>query len=333
MDAYIDFPNFCSYLSSMSNQDFAICNEVLLGNFNLYFTFGKEELSRSKKEIQKNFQLWLKTATKNRNGNRYEWNISFPPRPIKKDIHDGFTETQLSSVYMVDGDNVKAWADAGCLLVAKKGEELTTLKKLQIANTFNPTKQFRIRELTNWSIFGDNSSPCTDILLVDRYVFAQSDHEYTVNSYALIEQLCKRAKNTTINIVFFTLKSFKDEVQQNHDIPTLTIIRNLKTKLKERIGIEPNITFVFIPDKSKHDRTIFTNYKLYTSGDSFKYFKDGVNVSLCTYGEWMYINSLLDTDNLNNAKAFIADLQEIVDKVKTGLMSIVGDKKCRFLRF
>jgi len=41
---------------------------------------------------------------------------------------------------------------------------------------------------------------------------------------------------------------------------------------------------------------------------------------------------LYDMDNLNNAKAFVADLQKIVDKVNTGLMSIVGDKKCRFLK-
>ncbi len=333
MDAYIDFPNFCSYLSSMSHQNFQKCNDVLMGNCNLFFTFGKEELSRAKKEVQKNFQLWLRTATKNRNGNQNTFGVSFPPRPIRGDLHDSFTHEQLSSIYMIDGEHVKEWADTRCLLIAKKGEELNTIKNLQIANAFIPSKQFRIRDLVDWTVFGDNSSPCSDILFVDRYVFAQSDHEYTVNSYALIEQLCKRANNTTINIVFFTLKSFKDEVQQNHDIPTPTIIRNLKTKLKERIGIEPNITFVFIPDKDQHDRTIFTNYKMYTSGDSYKYFRDGANVSLCTYGEWMYVNSLYDMDNLNNAKAFVADLQEIVDKVKSGLMSIVGDKKCRFLRF
>ena len=59
MEAYIDYPNFCSYLMSMSNQDFAKCNEVLLSNFNLNFTFDKVELTKnSKKEIKKNFDLW-----------------------------------------------------------------------------------------------------------------------------------------------------------------------------------------------------------------------------------------------------------------------------------
>lgn len=333
MDAYIDFQNFCSYLSSMSNQDFQKCNEVLLSNCDIFFTFEKGQMLKTKKEVQKRFQHWITTATTNRKGRQNKWECDFPPRPLNNNIHDSFTHEQLSSIYMLEGEHVKEWADSGCLLIAKKGEELNTIKNLQIANAFIPTKQFRIRDLVDWSIFGDNSSPCTDILFVDRYVFAQSDHEYTVNSYALIEQLCKWAKNTTVNIVFFTLQSFKDEAQQNHNIPTPTIIRNLKAKLKDRIGIEPNITFVFMPDKDQHDRTIFTNYKMYTSGDSYKYFKDGANVSLCTYGEWMYVNSLCDMDNLNNAKAFVADLQKIVDKVKTGLMSIIGDKKCRFLKF
>ena len=70
-----------------------------------------------------------------------------------------------------------------------------------------------------------------------------------------------------------------------------------------------------------------------TSGDSFKYFKDGANVSLCTHGEWMYISSLHDVDNLQNAKDLIHDLQAVIDKVKSGLMSIQGDKMSFFLKF
>ena len=72
---------------------------------------------------------------------------------------------------------------------------------------------------------------------------------------------------------------------------------------------------------------------MYTSGDSFKYFKDGVNVSLCTHGEWLYINSLHDDDVLQNAQDFIHDLQGVINKVKGGLMSIRGDRKSFFLNF
>ena len=163
-------------------------------------------------------------------------------------------------------------------------------------------------------------------------MFSQSELEYEINSYSLIEQLCKWAKSTAINIVIFTLKDYK-EGNQRQNIPFVTIERQLKQKLSQQIGAEPNITFVILPGQEQHDRTILTNYKMYTSGDSFKYFKDGANVSLCTHGEWMYISSLHDDDVFQNAQDFIHDLQGIIDNVKGGIMSIRGDKKSFFLNF
>ena len=316
----------------MSNQDFVKCNEVLLGAFNLYFTFDKSEIQKAKKEVKRNFDLWLRTATKNRNGKKNEWNTKFPSRPVNKSSHMQLSEEQLSSVYMLDGDDVKEWAETGCLLIAEKGKELDTIKKLQISNAFIPTKQFRIRSMSDWTTFGKNSTPCTDIIVVDQYLFSQSELDYEVNSYSLLEQLCKWANNTSVNIIIFTLKDYKDG-DNRFDVPFVTIERKLKDKLSRLIGVEPNVTFVILPVQEQHDRTIFTNYMMYTSGDSFKYFKDGTNVSLCTHGEWLYISSLHDDDVFLNAHDFIFDLQEIIDKVKGGLMSIRGDKKSFFLKF
>lgn len=333
MDAYIDYQNFCSYLLSMGNKDFATCNEVLLSNFNLYFTFDKKELLNAKKEVKRNFEVWSKSATKNRNGRSNNWNIDFPPRPITENTHTTFNENQLSSIYMIDGENVDKWAETRCLLIATKGRELDVINNLRIEDSFYPTKRFRIRNMTDWSSFGDNSSPCTDIILVDQYVFAQSDSEYDINSYALIEQLSKWAKGTVLNIVIFTLNEYKDGGSRL-TVPFITINRNLKEKLTNMIGVEPNITFVVLPERVQHDRTIFTNYKMFTSGDSFKYFKEnGSDVLLSTRGEWMYISSLHDADNYREGKDFILDLQEIIDNVKGKLKSIIGDRKSCFLQF
>ncbi len=303
-----------------------------MNSFNLYFTFDKSMLLNAKKEIKKNFELWSRMATRNRNGKQNQWKCMFPPRPISLDVQESFTGEQLSSVYMLDSENVKEWAETGCLLIAEKGKELDIIKKLQISNTFVPTKQFRIRSMHDWSILGANCTPCTDIIIVDQYLFSQSELEYEVNSYSLIEQICKWAKSSTVNIVIFTLKDYKDG-ENRFDVPFVTIERKLKDKLYHQIGVKPNITFVILPIQEQHDRTILTNYKMYTSGDSFKYFKDGTNVSLCTHGEWLYISSLHDDDVLQNAKDFIHDLQEIIDKVKGGLMSIMGDRKSLFLKF
>ena len=316
----------------MSNQDFVKCNEVLLGAFNLCFTFDKSNIQKAKKEVKRNFELWLRTATKNRNGKKNVWNINFPPRPVHKSSHESFSRDMLSSIYMLDGENVREWAETGSVLVAEKGREIDTIKKLQISNVFIPTKQFRIRSMSDWTTIGKNSTPCTDVIVVDQYLFAQSEFDYEVNSYSLLEQLCKWANSTSINIVIFTLKDYKG-VDKYYDVPFVTIKRRLKDRLSRQIGVEPNITFVVLPEKEQHDRTILTNYKMYTSGDSFKYFKDGTNVSLCTHGEWMYINSLHDDDVLQNAQDFINDLQKIIDEVKNKVMSIRGDKKSFFLNF
>lgn len=332
MNAYIDFSSFCSYLSSMSNKDFPKCNEVLLSACNLCFTFDKSEFLKAKKEVKRKFDLWLKTATKNRNGKKSDWNISFPPRPVHKSSHESFPREMLSSIYMLDGENVKEWAETGCLLVAEIGEEIDTIKKLQISNAFISTKQFRIRSMSDWTTFGNNSTPCTDVIIVDQYLFSQSELDYEVNSYSLLKQLCKWANNTSINIVIFTLRDYKDG-DSRIEVPFVTIERNLKERLSQQIGVEPNVTFVVLPAQEQHDRTILTNYKMYTSGDSFKYFKEDTNVSLRTHGEWLYISSLHDDDVFRNAQDFIRDLQEIIDKVKCGVMSIRGDKKSFFLKF
>lgn len=316
----------------MSNQEFSECNAALLSSCDLCFTFDKNKLFKAEKNVRINFDLWSRLATKNRNGKENRWNVNFPSRPVNENIHSTFTKEQLSSIYMIDDENLNDWENTGCLLIAHKGKELDVIKKLQIAGKFNSTKQFRIKSMSDWSVIRNNSAPCTDIILVDRYIFAQSDFEYNINSYALLEQLCKWANETTVKIVIFTLSRYLNN-HHNKDIPFLKIKRNLKSRLKKIIGIEPCITFVILPKKEQHDRTIFTNYKMYTSGDSFKYFKDKENVSLCTHGEWMYISSLHDKDNHDNAKEFLNDLQTIVDNVKSRSDSVKGDKKSSYLHF
>ena len=332
MDAYIDFTNFCSYLSSMSDKDFDKCNEVLLNAFNLCFTFDKSEMQNVNKKIRQNFGLWLRTATTNRNGKNNNWNVNFPPRPVDKSSHNTFSKDKLSSIYMLDGEDVKEWAETGSLLVGEKGKELDVIRKLQISKSFIPTKQFRIRSMSDWSTIRDNSTPCTDIIIVDQYLFSQSEYEYEINSYSVIGNLCRWAHSAAINIVIFTLNDYK-ECDHRQNIPFVTIERQLKQRLLQQIGVEPNITFVILPRQEQHDRTIFTNYKMYTSGDSFKYFRDGSNVSLCTHGEWMYVSSLHDDDNFQNAQDFINDLQVIIDNVKNGVSSVKGDRKSFFLTF
>lgn len=327
----MDFPNFCSYLNSMSNQDFYECNKILLGSCNLHFSFDKSEMNKTKKVTRSNFEIWLRGATTNRQGWCNEWGCAFPQRPVEIDKvpNENFTAEQLTSIYMLDGEGVKDWAEKGNLLVAPVGEELNVIKKLQIDGEFRPSTPFLIYRMNDWSTVEKNCAPCTDIIIVDRFIFAQSDWEYESNSYALLKSLCRWAKNTPINIVIFTQDNYPDG-HQNIRIPLETIKRNLKELLGREIGVEPNVTFVIISRVDKHDRKILTNYKMYESGDSFKYFKNG---GLSSHGDCLNIHSLYDKRNHEVAWEIIESLQNIVNEKKKGLGLILGNQKSLFLNF
>lgn len=337
MNAYIDYNNFCSYLKAQGHQDWNDCNTMLMRNLNLFFTFDKLKLAQSKKEVKMRADAWLTKATQGRKNLKMVWNDGTVPEPLPERFHETSDFDRLTSVYLLDREGAQALADKGLLLVGTVGKELETLKNLGIVTEvgetpeFVPTRQFRIRAMTDWSVVGANASPCTDIIIVDQYIFAQSDTEYDINSYALIEQLCKNAHDT-VNIVLFTFNNY-DDAGQRMQIPITTIIRNLKEKIRQSTGHEPNVTIAILPSQAQHDRTILTNYKLITSGDSFKYFRGGANVALCSHGEWLYVNSHYDKKNLEGSQAFLTDMQAVVDTIKGGIATVYGDRKCNFLNF
>lgn len=96
-------------------------------------------------------------------------------------------------------------------------------------------------------------------------------------------------------------------------------------------GVTPNLTFVKLPESKEHDRTIITNYKMFDSGDSFKYFNEkNENTS---HGRWFHVHTHGDKSTRDQAVAYLQDLQELIDDLKSGLSSIIGDKKSNFLKF
>lgn len=332
MDAYIDLQNFCTYLSSMSHQDFQEINNVLLANFDLKFTFTQQDLLRTaKKDIKRNFETWIRFATKNRNGRGNEWNVAYPARPVDDSIFR-VEPPRLSALYMLSGDEISQIAEKGCLLIARNGDELDILRNLRVNDKFIPTKKYRIRDMHDWSIVRENASPCTDIIIVDQYLFLQQEIEYEDNVYSILDNLCRWTNGYPINIVFFAFNAGVDS-GVSYSVPVPTIIRNLKERLERLTGTVPNITFVKLPAHMQHDRTIVTNYKMITSGDSFKYFRGGSNISMCSHGEWMDVSSFYDVDVFSNALAFLDDIQVILDDAKKRLMDIQGDKKSNYLRF
>lgn len=328
MDVYIDYNNFCSYLESINKEEWnewIEWNAVLKPYLTFYFNFSEDKLNEDIK-IKLSFEGWHRYwFSSGRGKTKFNWNSNFPDRPIEPNIHNSFTPEQLSSIYMLDRVGVEEWAEKGVLLVAPVGKELNVIKKLQIDNKFVPVGMFSIKDLKDWSKFGKNSSPCTDIIIADPYIFAQKEENYEVNFLALLDQLC-HAKGMPINIVIFTYKYYIEN--QNKEYPKFKeIINKIKNKINEKIGVEPNVTIV--KTTGEHDRTIFTNYKLYISGDSFKYFDN--NGEHITKGRTFSIISIYDSDNKKLSSDFIEDMQKVIDG--KGKNCILGDKKSNFLTF
>ncbi len=331
MNAYFDLANLRSYAKFGGHPDFQTCTDMLRQNFNICFTFDKGLIQKEKKQAQMSIMNLMKLLSRNRGASeKIEWNCNYPPRPLTEDIYDSMNPEKLTSVYLLDDDNIKEVVNHGCLLFADEGNEIKALGNLLVDGKPS-TKAYALREMEDWSVVEDNASPCTDIVVVDPYFFAQSDLLYEYNSYKVIECLAKWNKTHPLNIVVFTFPQHKDETNNKCDVPFTTIERQLKDRLQALTGVMPNITFVKLPHGKEHDRTIITNYKMFDSGNSFTYFNDkGENKST---GRWLHVHTHGDRDSRGQALDYLRDLQQLVDDLKNGLSSIIGDKKSNFLKF
>ena len=330
MDAYIDLANLRAYAKSGGHADFKTCTDMLRQNFNLCFTFDKGLILREKKQAQMSIMNLIRQLTSNRgDSDAIKWNVNYPPRPLSEGVYETMDIRQLTSIYLLDDENIKEMVSHGCLLFCEVGNEIKTLENLLIEGS-PATKKYALREMKDWSLVERNASPCTDIVIIDPYFFAQSDLLYEYNSYKIIECLAKWNKKHALNIVIFTYPEHKDGTTRR-EIPYATIERQLKNRVLAISGVTPNLTFVKLPESKEHDRTIITNYKMYDSGDSFKYFNEkNENTS---HGRWFYVNTHGDKDTRAQAIAYLQDLQKLIDDLKSGLSSIIGDKKSNFLKF
>lgn len=333
MDVYIDYNNFCSYLESINKEEWnewIEWNAVLRQYLTFYFNFSEDKLNEDIK-IKLSFEGWRRYwFSSGRGKTKFNWNSNFPDRPIEPNIHNSFTPEQLSSIYMLDREGVEGWAEKGVLLVAPVGKELNVIKNLRIDKRFVNSVLFTInKDLKDWSKFGDNSSPCTDIIIADPYIFAQEEESYEKNFLALLVELCQHAEGMPINIVIFTCNWYIDN--QIKIYPNFKkIIKQIKDKVQDKVGVKPNVTIVKIT--GEHDRTIFTNYKFYRSGDSFKYFD--AQGKLITKGRGFYINSICDPTNKEFSDDFIKSMQDFINNIdKKWKNCILGDNKSNFLTF
>lgn len=327
MDVYIDKANLKSYVLSSANPAFADCNRMLSNKFDLNFTFSKEDIAEDIIILE-----WIKIMNDGFKG-KVSWNVKHPQRPIKSNSHTYFSPEQLSSVYLIDDDRIETISEYGLLLYGGVGKEIDILSSLIMADTdYGFVKQLPIKQLKHWNDLRNFTSPCSDIILVDQYIFTFQEL-YDVNIYEMIGEICSHAKDAKMNIVILTLPQCYDKRSKISFVPNWADIRkNIKKIVEEKTGKNPNVTLILSSNLEEHDRTIFTNYKSIESGDTFNYFDSNWNV--ISTGRHIEIFSLADREFYANSMQFVNDMQVILDNTKKlNKDNIIGEQKSNFLKF
>lgn len=297
MNVYIDKANILSFLQQNKDKRFLPCNQMLKEQCDLKFNFSKDELSSDKILL-----AWLTTLSSGMNGT-VQWNVKFPNRPLKANCYTTFSRYQLCSVYLLDDEKVDNLLAKGILLLAKPGGEIDIL-----SNLWFPKKQYQkniFRQLTTWQDLSNYLSPCTDIIIVDQFLFSDATLLES-NIYTLVGCLCSFAHHSKINIVIFTLKETYNKETKLTIIPNWKkILEEISDKIQSKVGTSPNIVIVTASKENlqEHDRSLFTNYKFYSSGDTMNYF-DSAGRKI-TKGRNFNVYSLVDDGNWDDAQDFL----------------------------
>ncbi|MDO4971803.1 MAG: hypothetical protein Q4E41_06895 [Bacteroidales bacterium] len=322
----MDFENFCSYLEVVDKES----NQALKDGCEWYFTFGKDKLRKLKKSIKHKYSIWVKDFSKNSKDNEPKWNVLLPDieNISKKNRKERFEI--LTSLYFTNCDSFISMGNNSQILVAPKGKEMEAIRSLQIEEKFVGTKAYNTRKFINWDVIKNNCQTCSDIIFVDLYAFSQEEIEFEKNAYQIILDICTPLNNSYVNIVFFTRRE-NNYNGIRYTTPVSSIIRNLKQRILDFNGCQANITFVLIKNE-EHDRTIFTNFNFFDSGDTYMYFRQKEESSV-SKGRLFHVNSYLDKDIYLLTKESLNDLQKLVDEKNRLLGGIMGDKICNFLDF
>lgn len=330
MNVYIDKRNLVSYVHSKGDARFEDCNTMLKKCCDIKFTFSKEDIEALEKDDAVMVMMWITKMSQGVGIERdnVKWGVNFPPRPLKTNMHISFVQEDLSAIYLLDDEKVLTVKNKGSLIIDGPGDELNALSQL-IINDDNPyARTLNPQEQENWDFLDDYISPTTDIIIVDRFLpLDETLHEN--NLYALVKKLAIKSK-CKLNYIIFS-----DKEERKNGVTITPNWDNIKNNIKRIVegvtGCPPNVTFI-LKSKVEHDRTVFTNYKLFHSGDTYNYFNS--NWEIITAGRYLNIDTIASRDCRNCCRSFIDDMQIVInDVIKLNSDLVKGDKKSCFLKF
>lgn len=309
MNMYFDKPNLVSFISC-ANKDkrYRYCMDTLMIHGRIFMNFEKAALQEDTEENQL-VKEWMKVCSEGAENEPWVWGYVFPPRPIKSNTPKPFTMEQHSAVYLISDDRINTWKSKNQYLIASEGEEINVLSQLWMDDRQYTKNIFP--ELDEWSALSSYTSPCSDIIIIDQFLLLDENMlEY--NLYRLLEILCKDAHDARMNIVLFSRNKDDHGIEPNWQ----EIAETIRNRIESISSVKPYVTIATgSKDKlAEHDRTIFTNYLLFDSGDSFNYFNSlGEKI---TRGRYFHVNSLACKNNMETARKFLNDMQKLYDSIK-----------------
>ena len=330
MELYIDINNLKSFIKSKNSEDFDDCKRMLRRQLHIVYNFDKEIL-KSEPILQQFVTMISEGRGLSEESDKFLSSTAiFPERPIKANSYINWNWRELSSVYLIDDVDSRKLKNKGCVLLGETGEELSILMKLFCGMDYDFHHLYDLQKNFNsWEqLTADNQTlPCTDIIINDRYLFANTYDLVEYNLRPLLTVLAGNVKNR-INVVVFTKnKSILDFGKDKADV----IIKNTLLKVT---GMKPNVTFVTSNDNDKipHDRFIITNYRLIRSGDSFLYFD--------TKGKKITNGGALDIDSMANHETYTF-VQSLLEKLQASYNDIkrlnndmiIGSKESKYIIF
>lgn len=330
MELYIDINNLKSFIKSKDSDDFDDCKRMLRRQLHVVYNFDKEML-KSEPILQQFVTMISEGRGLSEESDKFLPSTAiFPERPIKANSYSNWNWRELSSVYLIDDIDSRKLKNKGCVLLGEAGEELSILMKLFCGMDYDFHHLYDLQKNFNsWEqLTADNQTlPCTDIIINDRYLFANTYDLVECNLRPLLSVLTDNVKNR-INVVVFTKNKPLLEFGKNK---ADAIFKNTLFKVT---GMKPNVTFVTSNDNDKipHDRFIITNYRLIRSGDTFLYFD--TKGKKITNGGALDIDSMANHETYTFVQSLLEKLQASYDDIKRlNNDMIIGSKESKYIHF
>ncbi len=352
MDLYIDKQNLVSFIQEQNNPEhknvYEDCFRMLMRQLHIVYNFEKSPQLLEDDVLKPYFML---SGQGLKDSERDTFLPSkFPDRPIKSCASNQFNSHQHSAVYLVDDEKTTFFSEKSGSLVGGVGDEIQTLKRLFCGEDYDFHKIYNIQDSESFPCWDQLLKdklclPLSDIIIMDRYIGMQEElSQY--NIFKLVDVLIEHAHGE-VNLVIFCDRSYYSRDLKEVIIPNWNSFKtHMKSLIKQKTGKGGNVTIVFFPKSSKsydssnkkknehpHDRSIFTNYMMYRSGDSFLYFNS--KNEMISEGISLDANSLAKKSNFDFAMSFIHQAQSLYEKIRLLNNSdmIIGDKKSNYIKF